>query len=89
LRFKTGTCARLDGSSIDFSKLKMQLGDKLPQAFSFSNKLVTTKQLPCYISYSDDATHEIIRRNLHSSPLFSGKCSFRSGMSCANYYRVE
>ncbi|MEE9316486.1 MAG: FAD-dependent oxidoreductase, partial [bacterium] len=58
-RFKTGTCPRLDGKTIDFSKLKPQQGDELPFPFSFTTKKVTQSQLPCYITYTDSKTHQI------------------------------
>ncbi|MBN3039102.1 MAG: tRNA uridine-5-carboxymethylaminomethyl(34) synthesis enzyme MnmG [Candidatus Omnitrophica bacterium] len=73
LRFKTGTCARLEGRSLDFEKMQPQEGDSPPRAFSFSTKKLKLKQVPCYITYTDEKTHEIIRKNLDKSPLFSGK----------------
>jgi len=72
LRFKTGTCPRLDKNSIDFSKLIVQEGDRLPQPFSFSTKEITQKQIPCYITYTNKHTHQIIRNNLDKSPLYTG-----------------
>jgi len=71
-RFKTGTCARLDGKTIDFSKLKTQEGDKVPIPFSFTTKKLTPSQLPCYITYTNPKTHEIIREGLDRSPLYTG-----------------
>lgn len=73
LRFKTGTCARLDGATIDFSRLREQCGDNPPRPFSFSTKGLDTKQVPCYITYTNEKTHDVIRKNLDRSPLFSGK----------------
>lgn len=73
LRFKTGTCARLDGKTIDFSKLQIQKGDEAPRPFSFSTKTINIKQVPCYITYTNEKTHKIIRENLDRSPLYSGK----------------
>jgi len=73
LRFKTGTCPRLDKKSIDFSSLIRQDGDKLPRPFSFSTAKLKQKQVPCYITYTNKKTHEIIRANLNRSPLYSGK----------------
>lgn len=73
LRFKTGTCARLDGKTIDFSKLGVQSGDEPPRPFSFSTESLKRKQVPCYITYTDKKTHRIILKNLDRSPLFSGK----------------
>lgn len=72
LRFKTGTCPRLDKNSIDFSKLIVQSGDELPRAFSFSTKAIKQKQVPCYITYTNKNTHKIIRDNLDKSPLYAG-----------------
>ena len=73
LRFKTGTCARLDGKTIDFSGLRIQPGDKPPRPFSFFTRKLKLKQVPCYITHTNDKTHRIIRKNLDHSPLFSGK----------------
>ena len=73
LRFKTGTCARLDGKTIDFSGLRIQPGDKPPRPFSFFSRELKLKQVPCYITHTDEKTHRIIRKNLNFSPLFSGK----------------
>ncbi|MBU0547537.1 MAG: tRNA uridine-5-carboxymethylaminomethyl(34) synthesis enzyme MnmG [Candidatus Omnitrophica bacterium] len=73
LRFKTGTCPRLDKNTIDFSNLIRQEGDALPKPFSFSTAKLRQKQIPCHITYTNNKTHEIIRVNLDRSPLYSGK----------------
>jgi len=73
LRFKTGTCARLDGNTINFDILKKQEGDNPPIPFSFSTEKIEIEQLPCYITYTNEKTHKIIRENLDRSPLFTGK----------------
>ncbi len=73
LRFKTGTPARVNKNSIDFSKMEIQEGDKDIVAFSFENKLAPIEQLPCYLTYTNEKTHQIIKENLHRSPLYSGK----------------
>ncbi len=73
LRFKTGTCPRLDRDSINFSSLIRQDGDPSPRMFSFSAKGVHQRQIPCHITYTNKRTHEIIRSNLDRSPLYSGK----------------
>ena len=73
LRFKTGTCARLDGRTINFRKLQPQKGDDAPRPFSFSTKKLQLKQAPCYLTYTNKKTHEIIRNNLNRSPLYTGK----------------
>ncbi|MFA5090893.1 MAG: tRNA uridine-5-carboxymethylaminomethyl(34) synthesis enzyme MnmG [Candidatus Omnitrophota bacterium] len=72
LRFKTGTCPRLNRKSIDFSKLKAQEGDNPPRPFSFSSERINQKQSPCYIAYTNKDTHQIIRDNLGRSPLYTG-----------------
>ena len=74
VRFKTGTPARINKNSIDFSKMEIQEGDKNPEAFSFEDKIDdNTEQLPCYLTYTNEKTHEIIRKNLHRSPLYGGQ----------------
>ncbi|MCM8762530.1 MAG: tRNA uridine-5-carboxymethylaminomethyl(34) synthesis enzyme MnmG [Candidatus Omnitrophica bacterium] len=72
LRFKTGTCARLDGKTINFNKLKPQYGDEPPTPFSFSTEKIEVQQVPCYITYTNEETHRIIKENLNRSPLFTG-----------------
>ncbi len=73
-RFKTGTPARVDKRSIDFSKMEEQLGDKQVVPFSFSTdpESVQKEQVSCWLTYTNSKTHEIIRENLERSPLFSG-----------------
>lgn len=71
-RLKTGTCARLDGKTIDFAQLKEQKGDAPPKPFSFSSKKIKLRQVSCYITYTNPKTHEIIRSGLDRSPLFCG-----------------
>ena len=74
VRFKTGTPARINKNSIDFSKMEIQEGDKNPEAFSFEDKIdPNIEQLPCYLTYTNEKTHEIIRKNLHRSPLYGGE----------------
>jgi tRNA uridine 5-carboxymethylaminomethyl modification enzyme len=72
-RLKTGTPPRLDARSMDFSKTSIQHGDAPPVPFSYSTERITNPQLPCYITYTNPATHEIIRSGLDRSPLYSGK----------------
>ena len=71
-RFKTGTTPRLDGRTIDFSMLTPQYGDKDPLPFSFSTREIKKDQVPCYITYTNPRTHEIIRSGLDRSPLYQG-----------------
>ncbi len=72
-RLKTGTPPRLHGKSIDFHRLTPQDGDKIPRPFSFSTGEIHRKQVPCYITFTNAETHEIIRKNLDRSPLYSGR----------------
>ena len=73
VRFKTGTPARINKKSIDFSKMERQDGDKAPEAFSFDDNIdPNIEQLPCYLTYTNQKTHDIIRANLHRSPLYAG-----------------
>lgn len=71
-RLKTGTPARLDGRTIDFSRLEVQYGDDPPIPFSFSTESIDRPQLPCHIAYTNQRTHDIIRANLDRSPLYGG-----------------
>ncbi|MDD2703027.1 MAG: tRNA uridine-5-carboxymethylaminomethyl(34) synthesis enzyme MnmG [Candidatus Omnitrophica bacterium] len=72
LRFKTGTCPRLDKKTVDFSKCTAQNGDDPPLPFSFSTVKLELEQRPCYITYTNEATHAVIRANLDKSPLYTG-----------------
>jgi len=72
LRFKTGTCPRLDKNTIDFSKLIVQEGDNPPKPFSFFTDKISREQVPCYITYTNQRTHQVIRDNLGRSPLYAG-----------------
>jgi len=74
-RLKTGTCARIDAKSIDFTKMEMQPGDDIPVPFSFrtDKESFNPKQLPCYITYTNENTHNIIENNFHRAPLFTGQ----------------
>ena len=72
-RFKTGTPARINKKSIDFSKMELQEGDEDVECFSFENGISDkSRKVPCYLTYTNDKTHEIIRANLHRSPLYAG-----------------
>lgn len=73
-RFKTGTPARIDKNSIDFSKMEEQLGDERIVPFSFTNREEDIKrnQISCWLTYTNEETHKIIRENINRSPLFSG-----------------
>ncbi|MDD3059798.1 MAG: tRNA uridine-5-carboxymethylaminomethyl(34) synthesis enzyme MnmG, partial [Sulfurimonas sp.] len=85
-RLKTGTCARVDSSTIDFSVMEEQGGDELPSPFSFRTDRevfrATKKQLPCYIAYTNEKTHEIISSNFYRAPLFTGQIAGKSPRYC-------
>ena len=73
-RFKTGTPARINRRSIDFSKMEIQNGDEVIEPFSLENNFTRDDtQMPCYLTYTNERTHEVIRKNLMRSPLYSGK----------------
>lgn len=72
-RLKTGTPPRLDGRTIDWNAFEKQAADERPVAFSFSTDEILQDQINCYIGYTSGDLHEAIRRNLHESPLYSGK----------------
>ena len=73
VRFKTGTPARINKRSIDFSKMEIQKGDDNIVPFSFEDEIKDLKQVDCYLTYTNEETHKIIRENLHRSPLYAGK----------------
>ena len=81
-RLKTGTCPRLDSRTIDFSKTPQQKGDDPPQPFSFSTERIIQRQVPCYITYTNNRTHDIIRSSLHRSPMYSGTIKSRGPRYC-------
>ncbi|MCA9400415.1 MAG: tRNA uridine-5-carboxymethylaminomethyl(34) synthesis enzyme MnmG [Candidatus Omnitrophica bacterium] len=75
LTFKTGTPPRIDGTTIDFSQLEPQYSDEIPVPFSFRTPCIPKEQtlLPCHITHTTERTHEIIRQNMHLSPMYSGQ----------------
>ena len=72
-RFKTGTPCRLNGRTIDFTKLEIQPGDPEPRPFSFSTERIEVPQINCHITYTNEAVHSLIRANLHRAPMYSGQ----------------
>lgn len=72
VRFKTGTPPRVNSRTIDYSKTEIQPGDDEPRAFSYETTEYITDQLPCWLTYTSENTHDIINANLHLSPMFSG-----------------
>ncbi|BCB06105.1 tRNA uridine-5-carboxymethylaminomethyl(34) synthesis enzyme MnmG [Bacillus sp. KH172YL63] len=72
VRFKTGTPPRVNSSTIDYSKTEIQPGDDIPRAFSYETTKYITDQLPCWLTYTNEHTHQLIDDNLHRSPMYSG-----------------
>jgi len=72
-RFKTGTPPRLNGHSIDYDKTELQPGDDEPQPFSFLNDKIDCQQVPCWITFTNPAVHELIRANLQRAPMYTGQ----------------
>ncbi|WP_020398557.1 tRNA uridine-5-carboxymethylaminomethyl(34) synthesis enzyme MnmG [Kordiimonas gwangyangensis] len=81
-RLKTGTPARLDGKTIDWSVCEEQPGDTPPVPFSFLTSEITVPQISCYMTRTSDRTHEIIRENLHRSPMYSGQIESKGPRYC-------
>ncbi len=72
-RLKTGTPARLDGATIDYDKTELQEGDAEPVAFSFMTEKLDRPQVPCWITYTNEKIHQLLRDNLHLAPMYSGQ----------------
>ena len=81
-RLKTGTCPRLDGRTIDYSALEIQLGDEPPPPFSFRTARITQAQVPCHLTYTNSRTHEIIRGGIDRSPMYSGVIQSKGPRYC-------
>ncbi|OYP30342.1 tRNA uridine-5-carboxymethylaminomethyl(34) synthesis enzyme MnmG [Rhodopirellula sp. MGV] len=81
-RFKTGTPARLNRRTIDYSRLEEQPGDDDPQPFSFLNDSLDLEQVPCHIAMTNKAVHDLIRANLHRAPMYSGQINSRGPRYC-------
>ena len=81
-RFKTGTPARLNGRTIDYSRTELQPGDDDPQPFSFLTDSLPSPQVPCWITYTNEAVHDLIRANLHRAPMYTGQIQSRGPRYC-------
>ncbi len=81
-RLKTGTPARIDGRTIDWSKMEMQAADDVPTPFSFMNDKIHVKQIACGMTYTTAATHEVIKANIHRAPMYSGQIQSRGPRYC-------
>lgn len=82
VRFKTGTPPRVNGKTVDYSKTEIQPGDDSPQAFSYETTKFITDQLPCWLTYTNEKTHQIIDENLHRSPMYSGMIKATGARYC-------
>ena len=83
-RMKTGTPARVRASSLDYGELEVQKGDDVMMPFSFDYDRIDRPSLPCYITYTNEETHRIIRENIHRSPLYGGKIVGKGPRYCAS-----
>ncbi len=81
-RLKTGTPARLDGATVDLDKLEIQHGDEQPYPFSFITEKITRPQIPCWITYTNEQIHRLIRDNLDRAPLYSGQITSTGPRYC-------
>ncbi len=81
-RFKTGTPPRLNAKTIDFNATELQPGDDQPQPFSFLTDAISQTQIPCYITYTNDRVHSLIRENLHRAPMYSGQINSTGPRYC-------
>ena len=72
MRFKTGTPARVDSRSLDYSKMEIQPGDEEARNFSFMSDVATREQVPCYLTYTNADTHKVIMDNIHRAPMANG-----------------
>ncbi|MFE8697647.1 tRNA uridine-5-carboxymethylaminomethyl(34) synthesis enzyme MnmG [Cytobacillus sp. FJAT-53684] len=82
VRFKTGTPPRVNSHTIDYSKTEIQPGDETPRAFSYETTKYITDQLPCWLTYTSEETHQIINNNLHRSPMYSGMIQGKGPRYC-------
>ncbi len=81
-KLKTGTPMRIDGNTIDFSRLEEQVGDDCPQKFSYADTPYLTQQRPCYMAYTNEKTHDILRTGFDRSPMFTGRIQGRGPRYC-------
>ncbi|HEY4759919.1 MAG TPA: tRNA uridine-5-carboxymethylaminomethyl(34) synthesis enzyme MnmG, partial [Thermoguttaceae bacterium] len=84
-RFKTGTPPRVNGRSVDYSKTEQQNGDDEPQPFSFLTERIDCQQLPCWITYTNEAVHELVRANLHRAPMYTGQIQSTGPRYCPSF----
>ncbi|MCK4998502.1 MAG: tRNA uridine-5-carboxymethylaminomethyl(34) synthesis enzyme MnmG, partial [Anaerohalosphaera sp.] len=81
-RLKTGTPARLDGKTLDYDKLERQPGDDVPLPFSFMNDSIDIVQVPCWITWTNEAIHQLLRDNFHRAPMYTGQIDSEGPRYC-------
>ncbi len=84
-RFKTGTPPRINGHTIDYAKTELQPGDDVPQPFSFLTESIDCQQIPCWITYTNEAVHELVRANLHRAPMYTGQIKSTGPRYCPSF----
>ena len=84
-RFKTGTPPRINARSVDFTKMEIQPGDEPPPPFSFETETPLVNRVACWLTYSNEETHDIVRKNLHRSPMFSGVINGVGARYCPSF----
>ncbi len=84
-RFKTGTPPRINGRTIDYSKTEMQCGDDEPEPFSFMTDRIECQQISCWITYTNEAVHELVRANLHRAPMYTGQIQSTGPRYCPSF----
>lgn len=84
-RFKTGTPPRINGRTIDQAKVELQQGDPQPEPFSFLTRSIDRPQLPCWITYTNPAVHELVRANLHRAPMYTGQIQSTGPRYCPSF----
>ena len=84
-RFKTGTPARLNGRTLDYGKLEIQPGDNDPRPFSFLTERIEQEQMPCWITYTNMAVHDLVRANLHRAPMYTGQIESVGPRYCPSF----
>lgn len=84
-RFKTGTPPRLNGRTLDYRRLELQPGDSDPQPFSFLTDRIEQEQIPCWITYTNPAVHDLVRANLHRAPMYTGQIESVGPRYCPSF----
>lgn len=84
-RFKTGTPPRINGRTINYAKTEIQPGDDEPEPFSFLTERIECQQIPCWITYTNESVHELVRANLHRAPMYTGQIQSAGPRYCPSF----